>query len=410
MARTFQVVSLVLFLATVVGCGDGASSALFKDSPLDLPVVLNEAPAWLAEDRWSVGSEPTLEVVRNEIDPVGRNSGIQSAFRFPDGRTVVADGTSQAVLFFGRGGNPLRVVSGPDDAPGEFQGLEALFLLPGDSLVVFDEIRTRVTILDSEGSFSRSVKLKGAVSPSHAVGVTDDGRLVVAGNPSISSQQLGLHVDSTTLVRYDLVSGQPDTVGAFPARERFMTEKGGERTMGERPFGRVLSSAIVGDRLCLGTGVPYKVLVFSAEGLPELEIRRMVKPRSVTRGDRKRYVEWRTSSFRGPEAFTVRAREVLSSRATPYPRTMLAFDRFLADPEGNLWVREYAPPWEQGGRDWSVFNIEGNWLGVVRVPATLEVLQVGQDFLLGIGRDEPNVESILIFELLKPSPKTLPTG
>lgn len=221
----------------------------------------------------------------------------------------------------------------------------------------------------------------------------------MAGRPSMK-MDLGRHVDTISLVPYDLVSGQSGRALDLPARERFVTKRGGNgRVMGERPFGCAWSAAATSTTLYLGTGKPFDVLLIGPEGQPVAFIRRRYAARPVTRRDQERYVAWRTSRFRGPTEFTERARRVLSSRATPYPSTMPAYSRMLVDEEGYLWVREYDPPWEVRRQRWAVFQPGGRWLGTVATPAGVDVLQVGTTFVLGVARDSLDRERVVRFGL-----------
>jgi hypothetical protein len=73
----------------------------------------------------------------------------------------------------------------------------------------------------------------------------------------------------------------------------------------------------------------------------------------------------------------------------------------VVDADGYLWVREWSAA-EAGMPDqWSVFNAEGRWLGVVRgIPDLFLCHQrwspcwVDRDFLLAVRRDELGVERV----------------
>ena len=48
---------------------------------------------------------------------------------------------------------------------------------------------------------------------------------------------------------------------------------------------------------------------------------------------------------------------------------------------------------------WTVFDPEGRMLGTVRVPAALRVLEIGDDWLLGVHRDEYDVQQLRLHTL-----------
>jgi hypothetical protein len=77
-----------------------------------------------------------------------------------------------------------------------------------------------------------------------------------------------------------------------------------------------------------------------------------------------------------------------------------AYGRLLVDSEGNLWVADYSEERDDEGT-WSVFDPEGRFLGTVETPTGGRVHQIGDDFVLGIWRDELNVEYVRLYELMK---------
>jgi hypothetical protein len=70
------------------------------------------------------------------------------------------------------------------------------------------------------------------------------------------------------------------------------------------------------------------------------------------------------------------------------------------DSDLNLWVREYTRP---GDREWSysVFSADGVLLGTLRMPTALTILDIGADYVLGLRRDEFDVEYVQLHELRK---------
>jgi hypothetical protein len=72
----------------------------------------------------------------------------------------------------------------------------------------------------------------------------------------------------------------------------------------------------------------------------------------------------------------------------------------LADAEGNLWVQDFSPGEPPAG--WSVFDPEGRFLGAVAMPDRFRPQQIGDDFILGVARDELDVERVQLYALEKP--------
>lgn len=86
--------------------------------------------------------------------------------------------------------------------------------------------------------------------------------------------------------------------------------------------------------------------------------------------------------------------------AMDVPETSPAYGRLLVDSEGGLWVSDYSSfPVEPTG--WRVFDPEGRLLGPVTVPERFHVHQIGEDWVLGIWRDDLGVEYARIYGLDK---------
>lgn len=86
----------------------------------------------------------------------------------------------------------------------------------------------------------------------------------------------------------------------------------------------------------------------------------------------------------------------------PHRSTLPAISQLRVDRQDNLWVRAYVPP-DAEMAEWSVFDPEGHWLGVVEIPAALEVLEIGDDYLLAKSVDPTDdVERVVLHRLRKP--------
>ena len=86
--------------------------------------------------------------------------------------------------------------------------------------------------------------------------------------------------------------------------------------------------------------------------------------------------------------------------ALPLPSALPAFAAIEVDARGHLWVREYAPPGEEGGPPlWTVFDPDGIVQGFVETPAGLTIYEMGADYILGKVRDELGVEFVQLWPL-----------
>jgi hypothetical protein len=83
----------------------------------------------------------------------------------------------------------------------------------------------------------------------------------------------------------------------------------------------------------------------------------------------------------------------------PDPTARPDYSRITLDRSGNLWV-ETGPTTERGAAsiDYLVFDPTGALLGVVPLPP-IQVMEIGDDFVMGVYQDEMEVEYLQVFEL-----------
>ena len=87
----------------------------------------------------------------------------------------------------------------------------------------------------------------------------------------------------------------------------------------------------------------------------------------------------------------------------PLPEVRPAYSRILLDPAGNLWAeRGPSAAGSSNTVDFLVFGLEGSLLGVVALPP-IQVLEIGPDYVLGIHRDELEIQSVRVHVLRKDS-------
>ena len=79
-------------------------------------------------------------------------------------------------------------------------------------------------------------------------------------------------------------------------------------------------------------------------------------------------------------------------------QTLPAISGLVVDREGNVWAEVYDPELENP-RTWSVFGPNGHLLAEVTVPPRFRPYDIGPDFILGVIRDQLDVERIHLYRL-----------
>jgi hypothetical protein len=83
------------------------------------------------------------------------------------------------------------------------------------------------------------------------------------------------------------------------------------------------------------------------------------------------------------------------------PETRPPYYRILLDNAGNLWAERGPTAGRPGGSvDFLVFDPEGILLGVVALPP-IQVLDIGDDYVMGVFRDELEIQYVHLYELRK---------
>jgi len=395
--RSRPLALLTTALAFGIACDAAASSdgggVAVRDSA-GIAIVESAAPG---EDtpRWRAVDSTALRIgaVEGPVEYVFDD--IEAALRLSDGRIVVADGGSRSLRFFDSAGTFLHATGRQGGGPGEFEILDAVHLIAGDTLLAWDRRLKRVSVVAPTGEFQRSIAVQppgGHRGPANVVDATDDGRLLVH-----LSDMSGM-VDGTTWSRRDTLTimlysrdGQPlDTLGVWAGTEGYAHGMTG----GPLVFGRSTDIEATDGALFVADNDRYEILVHDLTGELRTIVRRTHAERPVTSADIDRY--HREAREGGPlrPAWAARIAD------TPFPERMPAFEGLLVDAAGRLWVEDYEP-WPVDEVGWSVFSPEGHLVATARTAGDLRVTQIGEDWILGVHRDDLGVQTVRLHRLAR---------
>jgi len=81
----------------------------------------------------------------------------------------------------------------------------------------------------------------------------------------------------------------------------------------------------------------------------------------------------------------------------------------MVDKVGNLWVQRYQPPGEELNT-WDIYNSTGHLVGWAEAPARLRVTEIGKDYIMGVWKDELDLEYVRLYSLqpVNPDPALRP--
>lgn len=360
-------------------------------------IITSYAAAWRPQDAWTVSAQPLVSIGSRGGDPQYQLYAVYDAARLSDGRIVVGDNGSRELRFYDTEGRFIGSVGRHGAGPGEFRFILSIEAAD-DSLWVFDGQLQRLSIFDGSGRFARSLAVEADQLWRLGGRFADGDLLVIASTAVVGLDRPGVVHDSSLYVPAGADGAVLDSIARLPDGERYVRADGDQRLVIEYAFARSPTAIVCGNHFIYGSADSYELRVYSADGRLVGLIRRPNISHPVTPEDIHRYIESRVAATQ--ERFRAATRRALEEM--PFPETMPAYARILADEAGNLWVEEYRPPGGTVPR-WSVFGPAGRWLGDVTLPERFRLLQAGTDFVLGVWRDDLDVEYIRIHRLLKPS-------
>jgi hypothetical protein len=315
---------------------------------------------------------------------------------------------------FDSSGQHLRTLGREGEGPGEFERLSWLATGPGDTLVAFDDDLRRATWFTYGGDVVGTLTIQpelpdpenatpfGTTSV-EAVGVDGRGLLVRAGYLRRSGQ--GEFRDMFGIFGVDERGALVDSLGSYPGRELYFAGRLPGPILASPPiYGRDTRVASSAGRLVAGSTERFELHVYEGAAL-QAKIMARVALAPVTATEVERWLDGpraRAAEASGPAAEVMR----LLIENVPVRETPPAFQRLVMDTERSIWVEEpYRVP--DGSSRWIVLSADGiptarvefPLKGPLSQPPDLQILDIGEEHILGVRRDELEVESVVLYNL-----------
>ncbi len=399
---TWKVMGLLHFFVLTIssGCDSGSQAAVpfVTFDSAGIVVIENYQPEWHAGTGWTIPGIPILDIGGLSDEAGFDLFRVVGVIRLQSGSLVVGNAGAGELQFFSKDGVFLNSSGGTGDGPGEFQRMRLLRGYRGDSLAVFDSEHRRVSIFSNEGSFSRSFRLAPFLAAPvfvHEILPLPDGSIVAGAFPYRSRLERvegGTSRDTTTVIRCTPQGELIDTIGRFPAGEFF---SGPDVPRWDVPFARGSSFAISPGGLVFGDNETPGFDLVGFDGGPQKIIRRDRVLQRVSEDDVTR---WKQLVLEGASDNDTRQTLRDLAEQTIPPETMPAYQRVLVDLLGYFWIEEHRP-FSTGGGVWTVFDPNGRLLGEVATPPGLQIHQIGEDFVLGVWRDELEIDHVQMYTL-----------
>ena len=388
----------VVLLSAACGAGSDSGPALrsaVRDSA-GVTIVENARPATGSRLGWRVSETPAVSIGALEGDEVYQLYAVEDATRLSDGRIAVANGGTSEIRFFSADGGYLESWGALGEGPGEFAQWdpEAVSAWPGDSIVAAAWWRGQIMVFDADGNPGRTATLgEGRFS---FLGLMPDGDILAkpsiligmnfgAGGSTLRRQEAEFAVIAPTgEIRASL--------GTRPGDEWYFSPTGPAGR--PHPCGRSVLATLWGPLAVVSANDSYEIRAYDSDGVLAKIVRRDHELRPPTQAELD---AWFADSY-GDRSEEDRARLSALFEGMTLVDFFPAFSALHSDPLGYLWVQEYRLP-EQNENVWTVFDADGRVQGFVETPSGLDVVEIGEDYILGTTTDELGVERVQLWPL-----------
>ncbi len=358
-------------------------------------IVMNtDDGMWADGEEWTFEEEMRFGAL--EADPEYQFGQIGWITVGSNGDIYITDTQAQQVRVFTNEGQYIRTVGGPGNGPGEL-GRNARYLMvaPGDTLVVPDPTNRRINRYAPDGTALASVPLRPEEGRPVRYYLTHSGVLVA---------QVRMPLPDTLdhIVAIESSGQFGDTLITFPSG-------GASRTPGEthqfspEPMWNVTDSLTV----IFGVNNDYRIGTYDRSGTLTRIMARDYEPAPVTARDLRAYWAYLDRAWIDAGVITSRLPE-LHARvkfAEFYP----AYYGIHVGPHGSIWVQRIQTPGglsdeelerynfleEFGSTTSDVYDRDGRYLGVVKLPDRFQPRTFRSDKVYGVWRDELDVQHVM---------------
>jgi hypothetical protein len=376
---------ILLGSLTLSACSESREVLPGASEVLGEPLAVEETPFLTLG---GAGGDPDEEFFR-----------VTRPFLLPNGHVVVPLAGYGEIRVFSPVGELVSTHGRPGEGPGEFRDLGFAWAR-GDTIEVFDWRLSRITRFGPDGSTETVALGDAGYRISSAVpGPLLDGWALVG----ITDSGYGRR-DELAVSRF---ARDGNFIGII-AREKGMFRYLAGGMAGPTPLSPFPWVVIGGDLLYLGQSLDPVIRILGGTGEVLGEIQWEPKPVSP-RDALREVVDLAVMGAPVDQGPMIRKRmaEALLPDRVP------SFSNLLVDDQGYLWVRTYevrrdaaglprsARRVAKAGGEWWIFTSKGERIGSIDLPHGLELHQITADAVVGVRRDENDLEYVQVHQLFR---------
>lgn len=394
--------SLVL---PAIACGRDRGPAFSVRDSSGVEIAESRRAEWPDDEPgFTLAAEPVLQVGSVEGAPEDQLDRVGGVARLSDGRMAVANGATNEIRLYGPDGRHLASVGRSGQGPGEFEGLDGIWRLPGDTLATSDVRLRRLSRFDPDGGFLGSAMVTSPVDGEfpRVVGAFDDGTFLLQTTKGVGGDaRTGTRRDTVHLFRIGADGAVRDSLGAFPATDIHVSSGGsGENvwtTVSWLPLGRRSTFAARGDQLVIATADAWQIELRRPDGTLRRLVRRTAPRAPLSRAEIDAELERSAARIReNDSAFAVRYLENMAK--AEWPAYKPAHGQVILASDGALWVAAAGAD-ETRPQRWEVIAPDGRLLGGVTMPARFRPMDVGAEYVAGLWNDDLDVTYLRVYRV-----------
>lgn len=388
----------VALVTTLAACGGGSNTAE--------SAVRDSAGVRIVENRWAdstaipvcaVEPEASLDIGTVAGDPAYQLYRVFDALRLSDGRMAVVNQGSSEVRFYDVRGRYTGSVGREGDGPGEFRGAQAVWQ-DNDSLVVWDDELQRFSVFLLDGTFVRSFQIAPVLMNAPQVLGFVGAEAHVAYH-HVEFDPPGLAPQWLDHMRYTRAGAVIDTVGRHPYGTYGPIGRPEDHMAGRTLFEARTVMTTSTEHVVLSQGDEPEFRVLDGDGRLVAIVRWPEGDRVVRQADVDRFREERLAESDDP---TWRRLILISIDEVPVSDRFPAVRDLEVDDAGRVWVQRYPRPGAGPVRHWLVFGSDGRIVCRVEMRTGFALARIQAGMLIGIERDETDVEHVRAYRISDP--------
>lgn len=388
--RPFHDVGFGLAVLLLGACGTDPPPAttIVRDSA-GIQIVESSQRMWAEGEGWTVDPTPIVDLTTSGTGLLHEFYQVMDAARLPDGGIAV--GLVDEVRLFSPEGEYVRTVGREGEGPGEFRYIAKVESTAPDSLLILDSGLRRASLFGPDRELVQTSRIDVSPLRYDRFAVLDHGYVGMVPRVMHREEEprLGLHRLPVSVVTISRAGQLLDTLIAVPGIGQILEQVSSDVLRYMDPlFLRDAYLGAHGNKIIIGDAKEMQYQVVRVDGAVERIVRAEFDLRvtpEIFEAEKSAWLEEARSREDSSEFYSL-----------PDPESRAGFRDLKVDRTGAVWLKEdrgIGIHWSSfSPQNWEVFDPNGVWLGQVLLPGRFTVFEIGHDCVLGVFRDQLDVE------------------